>query len=96
MSAAVTTARARRLHPVPPPRPGSSLGARPTREPGAPAPQVRCRHCGSGRTLTIALVLTDGTPVDFTACRACEGKSWVGAEGPLPLARVLARATRTR
>lgn len=62
---------------------------------GAPSPVV-CSHCGSRRTTTIGMVLTDGTAVDFTSCRTCEGKTWAGEDGPLPLARVLRRATRTR
>lgn len=61
-----------------------------------PAAHHACRHCGSKRTLTVAMLLTDGTPVEFTACRGCEGKSWMSESGPLELTHVLARATKIR
>ncbi|MHB8341043.1 MAG: hypothetical protein ACYDB7_07695 [Mycobacteriales bacterium] len=78
-------------------RPVSPRGVLPGPNRHAAAPNhVACSHCGSRRTTTIGMVLTDGTAVDFTSCRTCEGKSWAGEDGPLPLDRVLCRATRTR
>jgi hypothetical protein len=61
-----------------------------------PVRRASCAHCGSVRTTTISMTLTDGTPVDFTSCRACEGKTWAGECGPIGLPGVLARATRRR
>jgi hypothetical protein len=61
-----------------------------------PVRRVSCAHCGSVRTTTISMTLTDGSPVDFTSCRACEGKTWAGECGPIGLPGVLARATRRR
>lgn len=58
--------------------------------------RVPCSACGSRRTTSITMTLTDGAEVAFTSCRACEGKSWTGADGPLELSRVLAKATRRR
>ena len=40
-----------------------------------------CRVCGSDRVTRIAMKLTDGTPVDFTSCQACEHRSWQHTDG---------------
>jgi len=57
----------------------------------------RCEVCGSDRVTELAMTLTDGTPVDFVSCRACEHRTWVAAEvGALPIAQVLERARKIR
>ncbi len=61
-----------------------------------PANRQACESCGSLRTTTISMTLTDGTSVDFTSCRSCEHKTWAGEHGALGLERVLASATRRR
>lgn len=64
-------------------------------QPGAR--RANCRMCGSDRVTRIGMQLTDGTPVDFTSCLACERRSWEQPDGTL-LSRedVLARTQRTR
>jgi formate dehydrogenase maturation protein FdhE len=51
-----------------------------------------CRACGSERVTSIAMSLTDGSPVQFTSCHRCEHRTWEeqGSTGAvLPVARVL-------
>jgi hypothetical protein len=40
------------------------------------------------------MVLTDGSPVDFTSCHDCEHKLWTGPGGDLALTGVLDRTRR--
>jgi formate dehydrogenase maturation protein FdhE len=58
-----------------------------------PAAPIACPACGSVRLTSLAMTLTDGTPVSFTSCRACEHRAWNHEGGALALADVL---TRTR
>ncbi len=57
-----------------------------------------CESCGSTRVTTIAMSLTDGTPVHFSSCHRCEHRTWrerdKGAE--LPVSVVLDRARKVR
>jgi hypothetical protein len=83
--------------------PGVRVAVRPTSARTVPAPvstlpaiRLPCGSCGSVRTTTISMTLTDGTSVDFTSCRACEHKTWASERGALALDHVLARATRRR
>jgi hypothetical protein len=55
-----------------------------------------CRHCGSSRTSVTDLTLSDGTPVEFRTCRACEQREWWSVDGPLVIAEVLRRTARPR
>jgi hypothetical protein len=55
---------------------------------------VRCHACASTRVTRIAMQLTDGTPVDFTACQNCETRSWVSGGVALDFADVLARTRK--
>lgn len=58
---------------------------------------VACRSCGSRRTTSIRMTLTDGTPVDFVSCHRCEQRTWVGRDGgDLPREVVLDRARKPR
>jgi len=57
---------------------------------------TRCRTCHSDRVTTLTLVLTDGTPVEFTSCHACENRTWFSAEGELDRATVLERTRKIR
>ena len=57
----------------------------------------RCDACGSDRVTELAMTLTDGTPVQFVSCRACEHRTWTAPEGSaLPIAAVLDRARKIR
>jgi len=57
----------------------------------------RCEACGSDRVTELAMTLTDGTPVQFVSCRACEHRTWSATDGPaLPIAQVLERARKIR
>jgi hypothetical protein len=41
--------------------------------------------------------LTDGTPVTFVSCQACEHRSWFGSDGEeLTIESVLARSRREK
>jgi hypothetical protein len=55
-----------------------------------------CEACGSHRVTSLTLTLTDGTPVEFTSCHACEQRSWVGPNGPLDRGTVLERTRKIR
>ncbi len=54
----------------------------------------QCMHCGSGRLTELSMTLTDGSAVDFASCHRCEGKTWSGVDGVLPLTSVLDRARK--
>jgi hypothetical protein len=61
----------------------------------------RCDACGSDRVTELSMTLTDGTPVLFVSCRACEHRTWNAADGDsivstLPIAQVLDRARKIR
>lgn len=56
----------------------------------------RCVACGSTRLTEIAMTLTDGTPVQFTSCRQCEHRAWIGAGEVLPVDAVLSKATKRK
>lgn len=55
-----------------------------------------CPSCGSARLTTLAMTLTDGTPVEFTSCHECEHRSWNHDGGELKFTDVLARATKVK
>jgi hypothetical protein len=57
---------------------------------------VRCPVCDGTRLTRIGLVLTDGSPVDFTSCHNCEHKSWVHEGTDLPIDTVLLKARKPR
>jgi hypothetical protein len=57
---------------------------------------LRCPVCDGTRLTRIGLVLTDGSPVDFTSCHNCEHKSWVHEGTDLPIDTVLAKARKPR
>ena len=57
---------------------------------------ARCPVCDGTRLTRIGLVLTDGSPVDFTSCHNCEHKSWVHEGTDLPIDNVLAKARKPR
>jgi hypothetical protein len=64
-------------------------------QPGARAGDA-CESCGTERVTSLALVLTDGTPVRFTSCHACEHRTWLGPNGPLDRDTVLERTRKIR
>jgi hypothetical protein len=55
-----------------------------------------CGACGSTRVTSLAMTLTDGTPVHFTSCHACEHRSWVAYGEALDRASVLDRTRKVR
>ena len=55
-----------------------------------------CRSCGSHRTTSIAMTLTDGTAVTMVSCRHCERRSWVQDGVELPVGSVLTKARKPR
>jgi hypothetical protein len=65
-------------------------------QPGARTGDGTCDQCGTERVTSLALVLTDGTPVRFTSCHACEHRSWLGPDGPLDRTTVLERTRKIR
>jgi formate dehydrogenase maturation protein FdhE len=59
--------------------------------------QARCPACTSDRLTELAMTLTDGTPVRFSSCRACEHRTWRGVQGDvLPITQVLDRTRKLR
>jgi DNA-directed RNA polymerase subunit M/transcription elongation factor TFIIS len=63
--------------------------------PGARAGQA-CPSCGSDRVTALAMTLTDGTPVTFCSCHACEHKVWSDGAGALDFADVLTRTAKKK
>ena len=55
-----------------------------------------CQVCASPRVTSLALTLTDGTPVEFTSCHACEHRSWFSPMGELDRATVLEKTRKIR
>ena len=53
-----------------------------------------CPECCGTRVTKISMKLTDGSPVDFVSCHACEHKHWRGMDGALALDGVLDRARK--
>ena len=108
VTATEAAAQAVVVEPVPtPPRPRSSrrrgraarsappvvLGS--LTQPGARGDD-HCGACGSVRVTSLAMTLTDGTPVRFTSCHACEHRSWVAYGEALDRAGVLERTRKVR
>lgn len=56
--------------------------------------QRSCHACGSHRVTSMALQLTDGTPVQFTSCHKCEERRWEHNGEVLSKETVLARTRR--
>lgn len=56
--------------------------------------QRTCHVCGSHRVTSMALQLTDGTPVQFTSCHKCEARRWEHNGEVLSKETVLARTRR--
>ena len=58
---------------------------------------VHCRGCGSDRVTSLAMTLTDGTPVQFQSCHRCEERAWLDMDGKqLPVDRVLDKTRKLR
>lgn len=55
-----------------------------------------CPSCGSTRLTSLAMTLTDGTPVRFSSCHECEHRTWTHDGGELQFTDVLARATKVK
>lgn len=80
--------------------PRSSASVAPTplgslTQPGART-DARCAACGSERVTHLALTLTDGSAVQFVSCHHCEHKTWISADGALPVATVLDKTRKIR
>jgi hypothetical protein len=63
--------------------------------PGARA-GLACPSCGSDRVTSLAMTLTDGTPVTMCSCHACEHRVWSDASGTLDFATVLSRTAKPK
>lgn len=57
---------------------------------------VACSQCGGQRVTSLAMTLTDGSPVEFVSCHVCEHKSWTQDGVDLPVETVLAKARKPR
>lgn len=55
---------------------------------------ARCSVCASRRVTSITMTLTDGSPVDFLSCHACEHRTWMQSGSSLDIATVLTKATK--
>jgi hypothetical protein len=53
-----------------------------------------CGSCGSERVTSLAMTLTDGTPVSFRSCHDCEQRMWSDGVGELDFADVLKRTAK--
>ena len=59
-------------------------------------PSGTCPECGSERMTALAMTLTDGTPVDFASCHACEHRQWTHEGQALSFTDVITRATKQK
>ncbi|HEU5033971.1 MAG TPA: hypothetical protein VFT62_04330 [Mycobacteriales bacterium] len=55
-----------------------------------------CPQCGSARLTSLAMTLTDGTPVQFASCHDCEHRHWSHEGAALAFSDVIARATKQK
>ena len=55
-----------------------------------------CAACGSDRVTHLSMTLTDGSPVEFVSCHKCEHKTWLSAQGALPVDDVLDKTRKPR
>ena len=74
-------------------RPQIPLGS--LTQPGARG-SASCGACGSERVTSIAMNLTDGSPVVFTSCHRCEHRTWAEQESARqsPVQHVLDKARK--
>lgn len=72
-------------------RPSLPLGSLTQREARTDA---GCLACGSVRVTSLAMHLTDGTPVEFTSCRICSHKSWSHEGVQLTISQVIERTRK--
>ena len=72
-------------------RPSLPLGSLTQREARSAA---SCASCSSPRVTSLAMNLTDGTPVDFVSCRVCGHKSWSHDGVELTVSDVIARTRK--
>jgi DNA-directed RNA polymerase subunit M/transcription elongation factor TFIIS len=56
--------------------------------------RMRCRSCGSERVTSIAMTLTDGSPVRFASCHQCETRWWAQDGTDLPFDHVISKARK--
>jgi len=49
---------------------------------------MRCNRCSKGSVIEIRMTVA-GADLTFRRCGRCENKVWEGADGPLPLTRIL-------
>jgi transcription elongation factor Elf1 len=60
------------------------------------SPSGTCPECNSERMTSLAMTLTDGTPVQFASCHACEHRHWTHDGRTLAFADVITRATKQK
>ena len=60
------------------------------------APSGTCPECGSERVTSLAMTLTDGTPVRFASCHRCEHRHWSHEGRTLSFSDVITRATKQK
>jgi hypothetical protein len=60
------------------------------------AQAAACPECGSARLTSLAMTLTDGTPVQFASCHDCEHRHWSHDGAALAFSDVIARATKQK
>lgn len=53
-----------------------------------------CARCSDRRVTSIAMTLTDGSPVHFVSCHACEHRRWLQHGVELDRSVVLAKAQK--
>jgi hypothetical protein len=91
-TSSVPSQRARGARSAPQPQP---LGSLVTAPPATSPHTSSCAHCGATVLTEVRLTLTDGSPVTFVSCHACERTGWFAADGDaLGLDAVLALAAR--
>ena len=88
---------ARTAAPAALPRPRTRLAALGSLTQHGARGDVRCSTCQSERVTSLGMTLTDGTPVRFTSCHACETRRWEDLEGgELPVDQVIDKTRKER
>jgi len=91
-ASSVPTQRTRGRRPVEAPAPLGSLVTAPV---SAQAHVATCAQCAGTSLTSLAMTLTDGSPVTFVSCHECEARGWFGADGTaMRLDAVLSSAAR--
>ncbi len=77
------------------PRRSAELSGPPSLVNAPASHRAACRSCGSTRVTSIAMTLTDGSPVHFASCHQCETRWWAQDGAAITFDHVISKARKT-